>query len=194
MAFVILVLIFFSQYMLTIANKPNCVDYYWRDYYGVIPNDAVPAGKDHNGDTLYIGLIYVRGFELLPGTIFPKQESARTSAYASVFNTDKFVKILCSPHKEAFEWISIESKDLHKYMNRNPIPGGSEVGENLHVGRVFRNNDVIVGKIFRHDRVVGNGIWFPVGNTVSSSLSYDILLYNCDKIAVPKIDQRIKTY
>ena len=122
MAFVILVLIFFSQYMLTIANKPNCVgkflliiliassqvlilslDYYWRDYYGVIPNDAVPAGKDHNGDTLYIGLIYVRGFELLPGTIFPKQELARTSAYASVFNTDKFVKV--SYRKSATEKI-----------------------------------------------------------------------------------------
>ncbi|RZB40657.1 hypothetical protein BDFB_011471, partial [Asbolus verrucosus] len=51
--------------------------------------------------------------------------------------------ILCSPHEEAFEWIHIHSQDLHKYATRNLIPGGSEIGENLYIGRIRLNNETI---------------------------------------------------
>ncbi|KAJ3617368.1 hypothetical protein MTP99_007097 [Tenebrio molitor] len=175
--------------VLVTGNKWDCADYYWRDYYGTIPDDAVPAGKDSHGHPLYVGLVYIRGFELLPATIFPKQEIARTTAYAHVLNTNQHVKILCSPHQEAFEWTSIQSQDLHQYVNRNLIPGGSEVGENLYIGRVYRNNEVIVGKIFKHERA-NRGIWFPLGNGPSNSLTYEILSYNCEK-AGPRLDVRI---
>ncbi|CAH1383066.1 unnamed protein product [Tenebrio molitor] len=144
---------------------------------------------DSHGHPLYVGLVYIRGFELLPATIFPKQEIARTTAYAHVLNTNQHVKILCSPHQEAFEWTSIQSQDLHQYVHRNLIPGGSEVGENLYIGRVYRNNEVIVGKIFKHERA-NRGIWFPLGNGPANSLTYEILSYNCEK-AGPRLDVRI---
>ncbi|RZB94398.1 uncharacterized protein BDFB_009378, partial [Asbolus verrucosus] len=102
--------------------------------------------------------------------------------------------ILCSPHPEAFEWTSIQSKDLHEYTNRNLIPGGNEVGEKLYIGRVFRDKGAIIGKIFRHERA-NRGIWFPYGNGPANSLTYEILSYNCENVVKePEIDVRIKTY
>jgi hypothetical protein len=53
---------------------------------------------------------------------------------------------------------------------------------------VYRNNEVIVGKIFKHERA-NRGIWFPLGNGPSNSLTYEILSYNCEK-AGPRIDVR----
>ncbi|KAJ3660741.1 hypothetical protein Zmor_005176 [Zophobas morio] len=178
------------QLTFVFGNKWDCADYFWRDYFGTIPYDAVPAGKDHNGDNRYVGLVYIRGFELLPATILPKQGVAQTTAYSHVLTTSQHVKILCSPHKEAFEWTHVQSKDLHDYVNRKLIPGGSEVGESLYIGRVFENGDVIVGKIFKHERA-NRGIWFPVGTAIKNSLTYELLSYDCDKKDIPTFDVRI---
>ncbi|XP_044252882.1 uncharacterized protein LOC123003904 isoform X2 [Tribolium madens] len=91
MSLTYLLLIFLK--LLTVgSDKWDCADYYWRDYHGVIPDDAIPAGKDTHGNTLYIGLAYIRGYELLPGTILPDEKVARTTAYAYVFNTKDNVK------------------------------------------------------------------------------------------------------
>ncbi|KAJ3660737.1 hypothetical protein Zmor_005173 [Zophobas morio] len=177
------------QLTLVFGNKWDCADYYWRDYFGTIPYDAVPAGKDHNGNNRYIGLVYIRGFELLPATILPQQGVAQTTAYTHVLTTSQYVKILCSPYKAALEWIHVQSKDLHDYESRNLIPGGSEVGESLYIGRVFENGDVIIGKIFRHERA-NRGIWYPVGDTFKNSLTYELLLYNCYRKDFPTFDVR----
>ncbi|RZB94396.1 DUF3421 domain containing protein, partial [Asbolus verrucosus] len=110
------------------------------------------------------------------------QKIAQTTAYSLVLNSSQHVKILCSPNKEAFEWISIHSKDLHKYASHNLIPGGSEVGENLYIGRISRDNGTLVGKVFRHGRVSGNGLWYPYNNRPVGTLTYEILSYNCENV------------
>ncbi|RZB40658.1 uncharacterized protein BDFB_011470, partial [Asbolus verrucosus] len=166
--------------------------YYWRDYHGTLPNDAVLAGIDSQGQPVYIGLVYIRGFELLPATFYPVQGIARTTAYSSILEPTENIRILCSPHPEAFEWLSIQSKDLQYYTYLNLIPGGNEVGENLYIGRVFRDNGAIIGKIFRHERD-NRGIWFPYGKGPANSLTYEILAYNCAKVFYPKMDTSVKT-
>lgn len=48
----------------------NFLDYFWRDYYGVIPKDAVPGGTYYNSET-FIGQTYdVHLNGLFPGTIY----------------------------------------------------------------------------------------------------------------------------
>jgi hypothetical protein len=88
---------------------------------------------------------------------------------------------LCSPHKEAFEWIFIHSQDLHLYTKKNLVVGGSEVGESLYVGRTFQNDEAIVGKVFRHGRS-NKGLSFRAGKSTAISLTYEVLLYNCDQV------------
>lgn len=34
-------------------------DYYWRQYLGEIPPDAIPGGRDESGRTTYIGQAYI---------------------------------------------------------------------------------------------------------------------------------------
>lgn len=78
------------------------------------------------------------------------------------------------------EWTPIHSRDFHKHLSKNLVPGGNEVGESLYIGRIFRNNDVTIGKIFRHERN-NRGIWAVVGNKVENTLDYEILWFDCAK-------------
>jgi hypothetical protein len=55
------------------------------------------------------------------------------------------------------------------------------VGESLYVGRTFQNDDAIVGKVFRHRRS-NRGLSFRAGKSTAISLTYEVLLYNCDKV------------
>ncbi|KYB25904.1 hypothetical protein TcasGA2_TC034096 [Tribolium castaneum] len=87
------VLVILLKFLIVSGNKWDCADYYWRDYHETIPDDAIPAGTDSHGKPLYIGLAYVRGYELLPATILPSEKLARTTAYAKVFNTRDNVKV-----------------------------------------------------------------------------------------------------
>jgi hypothetical protein len=61
--------------LLSILN----LDYYWRDYYGKIPDDAVEGGKDIRGNPTYIGQAFVLHHGILIGQIYPGQISLTTS-------------------------------------------------------------------------------------------------------------------
>ncbi|XP_030750293.1 uncharacterized protein LOC115878071 isoform X2 [Sitophilus oryzae] len=47
-------------------------EYYWRDYSGTVPHDAYIAGKDTNGQNIYIGQVAVQKHTgIYPAVISP---------------------------------------------------------------------------------------------------------------------------
>lgn len=54
-------------------------DYYWRDYHGKIPSDAIEGGRDIRGHPTYIGQAFVLHHGILIGQIYPGQKSITTS-------------------------------------------------------------------------------------------------------------------
>jgi hypothetical protein len=52
-----------------ISCQDTAPDYYWRDYNGIIPRDAVKGGANINGEHVYIGQVYVKNAGLIPAQI-----------------------------------------------------------------------------------------------------------------------------
>ena len=68
------------------------LDYYWRDYNGVVPFDAFPAGRDINGNDTYIGQVYVHLLGLFVGQIIPGTTQVDVPCYG-VVKRDYLVKV-----------------------------------------------------------------------------------------------------
>jgi hypothetical protein len=47
------------------------LDYYWREYTGEIPKDAIVGGRDANGRSIYIGQAYVKNEGIVAVQITP---------------------------------------------------------------------------------------------------------------------------
>lgn len=105
-------------------------------------------------------------------------------SYVSGFS----LKILCSPNHEAFQWTAIQAEKLPEYLNRNLVPGGSEVGSHLYIGRIFRENSVYVGKYFGNRKDVKH-LAYPYGDKPVITSVYQILYYDCSKVCNCKKQQ-----
>ncbi|KAF2897471.1 hypothetical protein ILUMI_08701 [Ignelater luminosus] len=161
-------------------------DYYWREYVGIIPEDAVEGGTDEFDNPTYVGQAYFEQFGLLPAIIFPACRKAHTTAHTSEVTTDKNIKILCSKHKENLEWIQTKSDETHLLTDRRLVVGGYEVGQTLNIGRLLYDGRVIVGKVFSYP-LPNKGLWIPYNERPMNFQSYEILTYNINKI---KLDLR----
>ncbi|KAF5287607.1 hypothetical protein FQA39_LY15810 [Lamprigera yunnana] len=157
--------------------------YYWRDYYGKIPSDAVQGGLDKQGNPTYIGQVYIKGFELLPATIYKESKKAVTSAYNIRMEVDKDIKILCSDEKEGFEWRATKNEETHLMVNCHLVVGGSEVGQTLNIGRVNSDGETIIGKVFSHP-LLNRGLWVPQKSGAAHFLTYEILTYGCNDFGI----------
>ncbi|RZC33547.1 DUF3421 domain containing protein, partial [Asbolus verrucosus] len=123
--------------------------YYWRDYNGKIPEDALPGGKDANGKNVYIGQIYVHDFGLFIGTIFQGKPEIEFSCYG-IRKTDNtsVIKILCTKHKESFSWLPTTSKKLHTdTIDRHAVVGGynSKEGGIYNIARTMHEGSIQIG-------------------------------------------------
>lgn len=83
------------------------LDYYWRDYTGDIPEDAVEGGRDLNHRTTYIGQVYVKNFGIIPVTIYPGTTSV-TANIQGLHHLSSYVKVS-----------GLFSKSLPKLINSN---------------------------------------------------------------------------
>uniref|UniRef100_A0A1Y1MK88 Uncharacterized protein n=1 Tax=Photinus pyralis TaxID=7054 RepID=A0A1Y1MK88_PHOPY len=153
--------------------------YYWRDYVGEIPYDAVPGGIDKSGQPTYIGQAYIKGFELLPATITAGSTTAMASAYNIAMPVNKNIKILCSNQLDKFSWLVTKSEEAHLITNCHLVIGGSEVDEIVHIGRVNHHGQTVIGKVFSY-RPVFKGLWIPHDGHELNFASYEILTYNCN--------------
>lgn len=66
--------------------------YYWREYTGKIPTDAVPGGSDINSETTYIGLGFVKNRGIIPGVIYPNQKFISVPSYG-VQKVDCYIQV-----------------------------------------------------------------------------------------------------
>lgn len=60
--------------MYFLSSARSDADYYWREFHGTIPEDAVPGGLDMDRKISYIGQAYSSGIGVYPGNIYPNQK------------------------------------------------------------------------------------------------------------------------
>jgi hypothetical protein len=83
-----LVVIFFF------SSQVSCIqqNYYWREYTGSIPKDAIPAGKDINGQNIYVGQAYVKNEGLIVAPIYQGEKEV-TAAIKGVKKIERYIKV-----------------------------------------------------------------------------------------------------
>jgi len=163
-------------------NTPHDVpDYYWKEYDGLIPEDAVPGGHDKSGNPTYIGqVLYTKQSDLLPATIYSGCKSALATEGGKQWQSDKNVKILCSKYLNKLKWVVIKNGEAHLPTNCHLVKGGFEINQ-LYIGRVHYNDQTIIGKVFL-DHPSYRGLWVPNDEGGDTRfLTYQILTYNCER-------------
>ncbi|RZC35673.1 DUF3421 domain containing protein [Asbolus verrucosus] len=163
-------------------------DYYWREYTGSIPGDAVVGGKDINGHDIHMGQAYIRNHGLIVVQIYPGVKEVH-AAIAGIKTVSTYVKILCGP-QENFYWLPANATDLHlSLLDKHAVIGGHNDGYGqINIGRIKHEGETKIGKI--NSWAVG-GAYFYFNNKGKEGVnvkSYEILIYrNAD------IDVRIKS-
>ncbi|RZC34531.1 hypothetical protein BDFB_005963, partial [Asbolus verrucosus] len=142
---------------------------YWREYDNAIPEDAYPAGKDINDKDIYIGQVYVNGYGLYVGPIFPGTREVEVSAYG-YRKTNQIIKILCTKHQNNLFWL-----DQSTVTGREDvylIVGGYDHvnDKTLYIGRTKQKGILKVGNV-SHFR---SPLWFGEGNKDANVADYEI--------------------
>jgi hypothetical protein len=155
------------------------VEYYWKEYAGVIPPDALPGGRDLDGRNTYIGQAYIHGHGLYVAQIFPGKNELDVPCYG-VKKADKDIKILCTKHADNFEWITTSNKYFHVNMtNKLPVPGGYEsVGNKglLNIGRLTYQGVLKVGRVTSYE-LENAKLFFTHSNIEKQASFYQVLNY-----------------
>ncbi|XP_018570728.1 uncharacterized protein LOC108910568 [Anoplophora glabripennis] len=169
------VLIIFGYFSCIVCDMNY--DYYWRDYTGEIPSDAVEGGYDINRKTTYIGQVYVKHYGIIPVTIYPGKTSVTANIWG-LHHLDSYIKILCSPYKDNFKWVPANARTLHVQMiNKHLVRGGVEYGLLTNIGRISYQGELLVAKVCSFS--VGNAkLFYPAGNREKSTDSYEVLIYD----------------
>ncbi|KAB0795852.1 hypothetical protein PPYR_07641 [Photinus pyralis] len=176
------VIIFLCTYAVAVLTQSVYFQpsgYYWREFSnGQIPSDAVAGGRDRAGNPTYIGQVYGLDLELLPATIIRGSPNATSTRHVSAIQTDKNIKILCSNEQHKFRWIPTTVGETYKLANCHLVNGGSEVNYFLHIGRVYYQSEVIIGKV-NTDRPQAQGLAIPYNGLPVIFVSYQILAFDC---------------
>nr|XP_022900831.1 uncharacterized protein LOC111413918 isoform X1 [Onthophagus taurus]XP_022910787.1 uncharacterized protein LOC111421824 isoform X1 [Onthophagus taurus] len=138
--------IFILTIFLCVIQSNSDYDYYWRDYDGSIPPDAVSAAYG-----LYIGQKFQK-CTLIPGSIY-SQNQTFIGEYVGKFETKDDVKILCS--SRVLKWVTVNMEKFFYEGNLIPseycklVPGGYQDAGNYrwYIGRVFHENMWKVSKV-----------------------------------------------
>jgi hypothetical protein len=69
------------------------IDYYWRDFKGKIPEDAVEGGLSPSGRPFYVAQAYFPKTGLLPANVFPGKSEALSSGLGKEMKTNAHVKV-----------------------------------------------------------------------------------------------------
>ncbi|KAF2883234.1 hypothetical protein ILUMI_22939 [Ignelater luminosus] len=129
--------------------------YYWRDFNGLIPNDAIKGGKDENGEDTYVAQFTTLAeynvaktkLHTVPAVIKKRSRYAFAPYAGRVIhsNSTTNTKILCTSIERYYMWLSPGSTFS---PNCRFVIGGNEDGFPMFVGRAKHNKEVVVGKIF----------------------------------------------
>nr|XP_023020356.1 uncharacterized protein LOC111508939 [Leptinotarsa decemlineata] len=174
------------EYLLLLSHllaAESCGDYYWRDFSGRIPSDAIPAGNNANGLS-YIGQAYLHLYGVGVGTIIPNTSEILVPCYGHVHAINTFIKILCSSIPSMFHWIHTSVSTFKMNVkDQCPVLGGLDrktwditgTKGKLNIGRIYRKGEVIVGPVASYD----NDVWlyYPSNGIEARESHYEVLVY-----------------
>lgn len=69
------------------------LDYYWRDYKGIVPQDAILGGRDKYNQPTFIGQALIKEGGIMPCTIYNGNKTVDVEYYGHL-KTDTHVKVL----------------------------------------------------------------------------------------------------
>ncbi|CAD5110639.1 DgyrCDS23 [Dimorphilus gyrociliatus] len=147
-------------------TRPSC----WvRSNNGSIPPNAVVAGNDTSGETLFVGRAwYNQVSNFLPGKIVPSHGVCYVPFGGKEIGISEYEVLTQSPHV-IYDWISAEN---------GQIPAGAiignrkENGKNDFIGRVFHQGGKIPGKI----HVDHKCLYYSYAGKELSSKVYEVLV------------------
>jgi len=171
--FTLLVTVFLFYPNIECCN--NIEDYYWRDYSGIIPSDALPGGLDRSGRPMYIGQILHRNM-LLTAKLYLNDNKGYYGATQKEFTGANNIKVLCTQHPDRFEWIETTADDIPKLADRHLIIGGHEPGYTMYIGRAYYKLETAVGKVSTGNPE-NHGLYVTHEGTESKLKSFEILAY-----------------
>nr|CAD7571091.1 unnamed protein product [Timema californicum] len=116
------------------------MSYYWRDgSYGSVPVDAVRAGRDKDGSTIFLGRSFYNG-DFLPAKVIPSRASAFVCWGGQEVAVEQY-EVICS------------SQVAWEFATNGEVPegaiaiGSTQDGEKLYAGRVMHDGTQTPGKI-----------------------------------------------
>lgn len=151
--------------------------YYWRDYEGSIPCDAIQGGSDTYGHYTYIGLIAASDPgsldlpDMVSATIYKGDTYAYAAYHGRVFKSDRGVKILCSSEPKNIKW-------LNSLGDGCTLIRGSYTANytNYYIGRASLNGKNVTGR-FSTKELTLHAPWNPTPNTLKTFKDYQMLMY-----------------
>ncbi|KAF5299434.1 hypothetical protein FQA39_LY11580 [Lamprigera yunnana] len=166
---------FFCVFQTSIALVTE--GYYWKDFKGEVPDDAIKGGKSANGEPIYIGQV-LHYDKLLPAKILTNDNKAYFAWNAEQSTTEN-IKILCSPYPERFQWIPTHKNEIHLLTNEHVINGGAEPNQYLYIGRALYKSETLVGKVRTADKASQNlGLYITSQKKEAVLDTFEILVYS----------------
>ncbi|XP_031334297.1 uncharacterized protein LOC116164286 [Photinus pyralis] len=153
-------------------------DYYWREYKGMLPVDALPGGYDTKGQTTYIGQMHDPKYGLLPAVVYADTKTLSTMADGQTRSLNKNAKILCTGVPSMFKWIPTDVSAIHQLAGYHLVVAGTELDQMLYVGRTkLDDGELRVGKVFEyHDAWKGLNLVVDGKGTIKTK--FEILVYD----------------
>ncbi|KAB0792996.1 hypothetical protein PPYR_12616 [Photinus pyralis] len=160
-----------------LVSSSKIEDHFFRDYYGLVPTDAIPGGKTEDGGMTYIGQFPVLNYfedlriDLLTATIV-KGELRAYGPYnnRTVYSDDVNVKILCAKYPTEYKWYS----PTQSYPPKCRYVTVGYEGTDLFVGKATVGRQEVLGKIFSNST---NRLIIPFNGGESYPSSYTVLTY-----------------
>ncbi|XP_030765204.1 uncharacterized protein LOC115889366 [Sitophilus oryzae] len=171
-----LIFVFSISLLCLVGGTNSLMDYYWRPYAGIIPEDAYTPGKTQNGQDIYIGQVAIKPHPgVYPAPLYKGEKVvASKDGPKAAWN---FVQILCTRSPEKLIWVARSKTDAHILpANVHPVIGGMEDGQLLNIGKIHFQGQTIIGKILSGN--IGDAIMYYVYNNSEKAIhSYQVLAY-----------------
>lgn len=120
--------------------------YYWREFNGKIPQDALPGGINSEGVTTYIGQVFGRNL-VIPAKIDIVNDTVTYEWGYKEFHATDNIKILCARYPEQFQWLSTGHGYISQLKGKHLIIGGYEEGADIYIGRIQLDDELALGKV-----------------------------------------------
>ncbi|KAH8265677.1 hypothetical protein KR044_011308, partial [Drosophila immigrans] len=122
------------------SSSASHTEHSWRHFsHGSVPPNAVVAGHDSDGDTIYIGRAFHCN-DMLPAKVIPNKGKAYVAYARQEIELDNYEVL--SGHN--YEWLPAE----HGAVPPSAVPVGRNCdGEMLYAGRGYHAGSLTVGKV-----------------------------------------------